>query len=928
MKKYLCCVVALFSVGLSTFAAVPIKSDPAQKTSFPFSIQQHVFDAVFRLFFVGAHEEIENEEDKLYALSYAGPSNSMFVGIAPEKIMLNDTANVDNPMHGAAISHLALLGPDPIVVTQKQPQNLYIVQNFMGGHDIVALSAEGINDADGKPTAGIAALATNASRKIFYLPESMQANEKHNGSTIYAAVSKEDGVFGEKGSGIAVVGVQTITDDETKKSKNVVNIINAQTGESDGNIAKPFDSSVPELFIEKPAEKLENFITFYSSMRHGLYIGVQQAAGADESNGIRSVLMAYLTGSGIEYKSIAPESAFSSNDKIVGAVGSGEQVSIHQMTGMLTSTWLDYLIVVGGNGDSASTADHVYALPIVHNRADMSHGQIANKNSIPVSHVRIDDRFSHRSFVVPATTPDEMPLTTDDATRVGGGPLGAPINEVFTTLDTVFVATDKPVAGQQPGIFYSQALFDQFGRIAKWTPWQRAGAVGQIFGLSFDPGSANFTFTKGNNPNEIDMVQRTSFGKVGFSKFLTMMFEQDEGGVQGMVEFPFQSDGFSQISGERLSVMLWQGNKKVVLSQIGGDDEDGNFGPIKLDRVFESTNGTLHGFSPTENITNIAVSGGDLSKIGPCITAEKIILDGQGYFFVGGFGGIAVLADQHGNGFDANHGLRSRFAGLHEQMHFKKLGDFSHVRKLICDNNTLYVLTDEGLERVVFTPQDIMDGIVTRIKVTDKANLSLFGDGDTFSDALVSNGFGIVATSAGIYFASGLENATHESNVRWQYVELNDSTRSSTRLIPLSSQEGFDKKGMVLVLNAYIGLSYANIYRLIIDSDDLTEPVKKVPDIFYTNDSTSFFFSIGLYRNYVVTDGAIWFVMRSKYLDQESMFQLYTPGLRSGLALPERMPVPFYIDNPADSRAIGPMIRSKTSGNWLVVGDFGIRGNE
>src|SRR5690606_14554103 len=87
----------------------------------------------------------------------------------------------------------------------------------------------------------------------------------------------------------------------------------------------------------------------------------------------------------------------------------------------------------------------------------------------------------------------------------------------------------------------------------------------------------------------------------------------------------------------------------------------------------------------------------------PIIAAELASDGTNGWLFVGGSHGVAVLSAADGNGWDITTGLGPDFAGLSAGMSFKQFGSYSFVRKIMHDGDFLYILTDQVLDRIDLT---------------------------------------------------------------------------------------------------------------------------------------------------------------------------------------------------------------------------------
>ncbi len=392
---------------------------------------------------------------------------------------------------------------------------------------------------------------------------------------------------------------------------------------------------------------------------------------------------------------------------------------------METSTGLSYVIVQGGNGTPEETANTVYALPIINARnrfgsvVDQTiHGVLASKSS-PI-YTFYDgfepSRFMRRRFTQPATTPSQTPRSTDVAVQVGGGAIfQGTIESMIVSNDAVIVSVSEASGyynACKTGMFISQALFDENGVIKAWTPWQHIGGVTEpVFRVELSVDSGNITYFTGDSYTSINTINRTTWGvgsDPGLGSLATQInstYTLIKGGVQGLVDLPFNTPGLNGIS-----LLIAGGNNSVTLLETGstqGDQQCPHTSGYTTDPLtFE--NGTI-----SETITgsslSLTIQGGALNAVGPVVTAaigvNTIPLRNrdsiqEGYLFVGGSRGLAVLTAPDGSGWNTASGLGPNFAGLTNGMAFKTLGDYSFVRRLIVDGNFLYVVSAKRIDRI------------------------------------------------------------------------------------------------------------------------------------------------------------------------------------------------------------------------------------
>jgi len=646
----------------------------------------------------------------------------------------------------------------------------------------------------------------------------------------------------------------------------------------------------------------------------------------------------------------APASAFdTAGNQIIGGIGSSIPLSIQSMKNMETSTGLSYMIVQGGNGTPEETAGSVYALPIVNaaNRygavVDPTiHGVLASKNSAVYAFYNGHNpsRFVRRRFVEPAVTPADTPRSTDPATRVGGGPLatGSVIQSLNVVNDAVIISVDEGAGYYETcrtGMFISRAIYNATGAIQAWTPWERIGGVAEpVFRTELSIESGNITYFTGADADSIDTINRTAWGfgsNPGLSTFaaqINSLYPPTHGGVQGLVDVPFDTPALDGIA-----LYIVGGNESVTLTQAGAQEYAQNNQPCPLTGDFDANallfeNGTIS--QPLSgNPLMLTIQGGALTNVGPIVTAAVATANSgyatpdQGYLFVGGSRGLAVLSKPDGSGWDLSTGLGYYFSGLTQGMSFKMLGNYSFVRNLVVDGNFLYVITAKRVDRIDLSTAPTF----TATTIASAASL-VFDPNDTVLDGIFSGKLGILATSKGAFRTSNgndVSTIAADDNKYWTTLPVPSSPVPPQRFF-VSSTTGNpadfarNNGGMFHLLSAYLGSSRARVNRFAVADvsstpiDDNT--VLPIPDGEIEGFNTSFLTFSG-FRSTYTCDGALSLhsvgrtLLISPYVKTRSM--------RTGA------PVPLDDGN---GTLIGQVIRSSTSGSWLVVGDFGIRLNE
>lgn len=240
---------------------------------------------------------------------------------------------------------------------------------------------------------------------------------------------------------------------------------------SPGSITNPTNSDL-NGFFPQPLDP-------FPATTLGRAFALAGPIGADQilrspTSGARSVISASVDDAGvIAFAPIAPNTAFATEnlEDMVGVVSASSQtLTINTARVLHASTGPSYLIINGGLGDNSTLGGTISALPLVDlgDPTNPTQGTIANKNSALVNF----------KFVTPAMNPPDMPQNTDAAVMVGTGPVTVAANDVISDIqvigDTVYVSVNNTLSvASDSGILYSQAMFDETGKIIRWTPWTK-----------------------------------------------------------------------------------------------------------------------------------------------------------------------------------------------------------------------------------------------------------------------------------------------------------------------------------------------------------------------------------------------------------------------------------------------------------------------
>ena len=975
-------VFGIFQLCSGTGLLLGDKTTTADGNSFSFTLnpKKTCFDITNEYFYVSSAQALAGDA-RPYALAGTTLGATInqpggFVPFAPEKVTLNGQALTANPLYGAQIVQMGMVGSQPIAVRAGVAGTLcWITSKLSATTQTMVSNTTALKDANAANANGVIVLANNVGTAI-----------TGAGNTLFVAVKPNGGDFGANNSGIAVL---TKTDSTLTQEKAVHG--------DDVNIkAVKFDKTIAELNMDNQDDitNLANTIDLHwDSALQRLYIGTQiEEIGAGKS-GARSVVIGYVHDQGANGKKlrltpIAPTTAFTPNNirEIVG-VRSEDRVKIYTYRNhvMHTSTGLSYLIVHGSSSDPDNNLWDIFALPLVDESANpansswktsTTHGTLAKKNTTPTDYYASASNgisyFYKRGFQTPATAAGDLLTDQDVAAKVGRGAVPGAISSMQVYKDAVFVSTFQGVGGEKPGIFYSQAIFDVNGVIVNWTAWQRVYYSPTVLdddaikAFAFSPTKGQLFTLEGD---DTDTVKRTEWSdgandgtlggtaanaSLGFIEKISAQFPQEQGGIMGLFDFDKTNPFFNQADNANLSLMVATGYKKIAIIKTG-TDVDGTLNPTIGDfstdqRTFTAgalDANSIEGGAITNNTEIITVSGGALNDLGAITSAAitgDIGNDNRGYLVVGGTGGVAVLRTAAFAGWQAHvAGLTKDLAtDLGTTRYFQKIGNFTNVKKMwnavtTANPYVLYVLTDKALYRIDSSTLGQANPTITLIATIAGLGLPSYA---SFSDFVASKRLGLLATSHGLYRTgngNNISTAANETAVGWTSVTLPTSYTSIVKLLPLSKsalpyQFADGAPGQVYYIAGKVG-SHASALGCLAINDasadvgaatvqSVVNPATKAIDGTVNHAPLAF---LGNYRNCFVTNGGSFLVTSPQQLTTAPKLMRLPLSNGIGYGFNYLQEKEIELSALQDAGTINGVERNSATGSWLVYGDFGLQ---
>ncbi len=383
--------------------------------------------------------------------------------------------------------------------------------------------------------------------------------------------------------------------------------------------------------------------------------------------------------------------ALADNDRIIGAIRTGgvaipagdAYTVLEKVSVLHTSTGYPYLIVVGGTdanpvylpnnvtpvpNTQSRTRNRVYALPLIAPASQQ--GVAALVAGTYVGQLAVGPNGGAGELgtsITTLATGANLALKTDTSAIVGDGALPFINNSATNGVtwmecvgDTVFVSiaiSNNPSATDTGGIFYSQAQFNNFGKIVRWSEWAKAapfalsggttdGSV-QAFGVSAVTGAVWGVEVGGQN------VYRTDWTETGYSPVVTTALGLP---LVSALNTTFSNGCFSVFDLNQ-SIGAF-GNQTTYRYALFGGMNQVAFALISISAAtghFAVQNNITSDFSLPANymVTQLPLGAGPIRVLGYSggnISAANT----QGFFFAGTQNGLYVWA-ANGGGIGANN---------------------------------------------------------------------------------------------------------------------------------------------------------------------------------------------------------------------------------------------------------------------------------
>ncbi len=481
-----------------------------------------------------------------------------------------------------------------------------------------------------------------------------------NSSSIFAFLKPDSSFFGDNDTGIALIGIGTTASTVTLEIKD------APAGIA-GNKATELQRASIEL--KGTAGGLDVVFTntvadlHWDNTLDRLFASVQIQSNSTVTDIAKSVVVGQLASGALTLQAITPDGAITGGgtDEIIVTTGADVDLKPNHVNVLHASTGPDYLIV---DVTLTGTSNRVFALPLVN---DISSPTAATNGTLADKTSSLD---SNKKFTTAASASGDLPVNntiTNPEAVVGAGdvPIAATdtISDLVVLGDGVYISINlAPDSDNDTGIFSSHALFDDEGKIIRWTPWTKRTVPLNAFPGVTLPGSATHNgavkfFDIDGTTGNVWIVEGTTEQTVGVTSWSTGTLSTDlvtkvsaalSAGCYSVLDLDQATRGFLSTTAHRYA--LFGGVKKVVFARISQATDITSI---------TSPQTIITDFSSNENfaVTNLPSTAGCchvLEYSRTSTTADNDVTRTDfNYFFAGTDEGLYVFTNSDDAGFNS-----------------------------------------------------------------------------------------------------------------------------------------------------------------------------------------------------------------------------------------------------------------------------------
>ncbi len=858
---------------------------------------------------VGAHDELyvastvipDNASMSLarLALTRTGDDHStiQFGDLVPSRAIVNGARSMSaNPLYEspirllAAYKNFALVGHG----VEDAVHSVALIQDKVAGSALLT-NTKSFGDALGAVTQNITCLAGGIPSQF-------------NQGFVFAAVSPSDEptCAGQPAAGIGIAQVLPY---------GIVPF------DCSGNKGGPCAAQLSDEMMQINGVGSISAVTSmcWNAVLNKLYVGLRMedggvavAVGSVSIPGTSKITGEFVPNISFSLSPILSVIGWQDEDFIVAHPDAG--IEIEQLDVLNASTGKNYLVV-------SRDTDRVYAVPLVSDAQSVSFGLLAQRQALatPANIASVDQLYT----------------TQSSAAVVGGGAAPASILALSVLGDSVCVSCDGNDDATR-GVFISQPLFTVDGVIRGWTPWEMMMSSGTAVSGFVRDAQARIKYLGNNHTTLYSMLwgQSSANGlwggladntSVGLLQHINTFFPAAHGGVQSVHSVVAAGD---DARWGHTSPYLADGNALLMLT-----------GRNRCALALTAVDGSI--------INQDAFDGGeyyaqyDLSNAGiniGVVTAAALSRGVDGWMFVGGTAGLAVLSHDDGDGC----GTLVTLSDLND-MSFKELrkpdgSAFEYVRHIMTDENAFYVVCLEGVYRCEYDASSytLLDAAPLDCRLIASSAALCGSARETILSALIEGDFLFLATTRGLWVNNALLE-TVENTVGvdgWGMISLTAGQDHSFGVCAqLSFQHGVttNRGGTLMVLAADVALNVASVYRVDVATAEYDAPIAAgLGAVEHTTDNTrSYMTLLGQLREYFYTDG-------SSMIDASSLHHRFTQEGSGTIRILPVSPRIGAIDAWSDSvqpvfgesvtiNTLTGIVRDRATGTIIVPGAWGVQ---
>lgn len=919
-------MVSLLSIATCQLqAVVAIGDNTTSGVTFDFSIGSAIYDGTkFQMWTITADDlTAKTETVQKYGISYTpfiasdnsnGSASLISYPYLTSDAMVSTLVGSSlsatpgaNPLLEKEFSHITLVGENPAVVTDVSPYSIYYLQEVTFND-----KAKGLTSDEG----------VSIINKFDYENDQFINSIAGVGSMNLLAARSAGNFGSDNPSTLSFVQLVSVTYNGASYS-----CLQEQA-------SAVIDLATPVLTAgTADLNVIGSSVALYPSGNGlGMYVGLHVVPGGLATD--RAVGLFVATGvnaigdtpGSLTYSSVIDSALVQAStvNTPVSAVYSADpfegEVAVRNISTSSTSTQLGYLFVARDNG--GPDPQSIYAMPMVTMPStNENFGKIAAFDSVDAAFKVSGYTYRTQGFSQVLADMNEIDIASADPAvtarlLVGNGPVpitaGAGyIDQLAVQGDSVYITIQEAFAtGTTPGMFKSDALFDAQGRIKAWTTWQRVtGSQDQMLFSIKNRHSGETMFVSGSASNTI---QQTTWNKsADFAELSTKTngsLPQAQGGAQGVVAFSSTTRGFTTTN-VQVSMVALTGNSNAIVAQTG-----------QLDIATQTFQ-----IVPQSTSTSVVLDESKSLTIGSVVTTafgNDGIGDGQNWLFMGGDSGLSVLSHDDGTGFTYLPNTGAAASLIDGNQTCKTLGNFTFVKKILNDNNFLYVMTNNAVYRIALATAKftaVSPAALDVVQVVTAAQLNSYA---YCLDMLIDNGFILLGTTAGLYSINvqgGLPGVVTPISIPFGLSAVSKIQTLSTTANPAN----FYTSSNLYVLSIDFATEQARLNRFTITNGVVT-PIQD--QLLKDQDYPLLIFDY--MSNNMFIDGSFGFVTSYKIGKQPATVKYLKSTLSAGYSGRH-----FSLNASTSDIAIAPamnsigitgIVRDYASGSLLMAADFGL----